>query len=71
MEAILERTRTGRAFRLRVNGQTLYVGFQELMVFAYGENHRVVFKTWEALQQQLERTRNADLESGTDDSNSP
>ncbi len=52
MQIMLRPTKTGKSFRLTVNGKAYYCSMNELMFLAYGEVDSVVFRTWEQVCQR-------------------
>ena len=53
-KAILEPTRTGRGFRIRIGHRVYYASYTDVMLLTYGERKSVVFKAWEAVEKAFE-----------------
>ncbi len=64
-KAILEPTRTGKGFRIRVAGRTYYATYHDVMLLTYSERKSVVFQAWQAVEKAFEARKSQKKVIGT------
>ena len=65
MQAILKSTKTGKGFRVSIEGRTFYATYHEVMMLTYGERKSVVFKDWQEIERALEARKSQKKVIGT------
>ena len=64
-KAILEPTRTGRGFRIRIGHRVYYASYTDVMLLTYSERKSVVFKAWQAVEKAFEARKSMKKVIGT------